>query len=151
MIAALLILVSALITIGVVRAARKRAHFVPPDPEFPALCRPIPSPPTPQSREASLAAIRKAWYEDPDDCARVHQIERDAFGAIVGIKSVPIDFPRAVTVPLGCPFDEALPPLSGREEARRSFAYGNLAIDRPDVTRLDIDRAADAMTPEAKR
>jgi hypothetical protein len=32
-----------------------------------------------------------------------------------------------------------------KEEQRRSFAYGNLAIDRPDVTREDIDRAAERL------
>lgn len=30
-----------------------------------------------------------------------------------------------------------------REEQRRSFAYGNLKMSRPDLTREDIDKAAD--------
>lgn len=32
-----------------------------------------------------------------------------------------------------------------REEQRRSFAYGNVTIENPSVTREDIDRAAEAM------
>ena len=32
-----------------------------------------------------------------------------------------------------------------RERQRRSFAYGNLKIGHPDVTRADIDQAADRL------
>ena len=32
-----------------------------------------------------------------------------------------------------------------REEQRRSFVYGNLAIENPDITRAMVDRAADAI------
>lgn len=35
-----------------------------------------------------------------------------------------------------------------QEEQRRSFAYGNAAIDNPDVTRELVDRVADEMTKE---
>lgn len=35
-----------------------------------------------------------------------------------------------------------------REEQRRSFAYGNVAIDVPSVTRADIDRAAEQLEKE---
>lgn len=35
-----------------------------------------------------------------------------------------------------------------REAQRRSFAYGNLALDQPDTTREDIDKAADDLYDE---
>ena len=35
-----------------------------------------------------------------------------------------------------------------REAARRSFAYGNLALTNPATTREDIDRAAEAIERE---
>lgn len=40
-------------------------------------------------------------------------------------------------------------PLSEAEHQRRSFAYGNAAIDNPDVTREMVDRAAAAPAPAA--
>jgi len=40
--------------------------------------------------------------------------------------------------------DHATTPAE-REEQRRSFAFGNVAIDEPSVTRDDIDRAAETL------
>lgn len=34
---------------------------------------------------------------------------------------------------------------SEKEEQRRSFAYGNLKLSNPNVTREDIDRAAEQL------
>jgi hypothetical protein len=31
------------------------------------------------------------------------------------------------------------------EETRRSFAYGNVALHNPNITRADVDRVADEM------
>ncbi len=42
---------------------------------------------------------------------------------------------------------EDLPPMTPeeREEQRRSFAYGNVAIDNPTITRANIDTAAERL------
>lgn len=37
------------------------------------------------------------------------------------------------------------PTLAEQEETRRSFAYGNVALHNPNITRADIDRVADEM------
>jgi hypothetical protein len=34
------------------------------------------------------------------------------------------------------------------EEFRRSFAYGNVSIHNPSITRADVDRVADEMKQE---
>lgn len=45
------------------------------------------------------------------------------------------------------------PPMTPeeREEQRRSFAYGNAAIENPGVTRELVDRVADGMTGDPSR
>lgn len=35
-----------------------------------------------------------------------------------------------------------------QEDARRSFAYGNIKIHNPNITRADIDRAAERLNAE---
>jgi hypothetical protein len=37
------------------------------------------------------------------------------------------------------------------EEHRRSFAYGNVALHNPSITRADVDRVADEMAANGKR
>lgn len=38
-----------------------------------------------------------------------------------------------------------------QEEQRRSFAYGNVALHNPSITRADIDRVADEMAANGNR
>ncbi len=87
--------------------------------------------------------------DDYPESARIHRVTKKD-GQIVGVESLDYGdrFPGGVT---GVPVAETPIVLSDREEQRRSFAYGNLAIDRPEVTRADIDRAAETMDREVTR
>lgn len=43
-----------------------------------------------------------------------------------------------------------VPTEAEREESRRSFAYGNVKLHNPAITREDIDREADKLNAEVK-
>jgi hypothetical protein len=98
------------------------------------------------------------------DEARIHRIIRDASGTPISATPIALGDSRSnVLVPTLDGIDRAVNRMGGdcrkveqvaremraelseREAQRRSFAYGNVSISNPSITRADIDRAADAM------